>query len=140
MPGPKDDQRAIPNHTRLFRRINPEWIIYDENLGQHRPTSQNFQDSANGTPMSVFAENIAKLHGESVEGFLGGHWSGWYLVAVVAGNTRELGQDVYPDLANQPANDFFNSHAAVEGPKDRKVRSKLAKGYEWIVAPAKGDN
>lgn len=135
MSGLKDDQNAIPNDTRLFRRINPEWIVYDKNVGRFRPTSQNFQDSANGTPMSVFAENIAKLHGESAEGFLRGHWSSWYLVAVIAGRMRELSQDVYPDLGNQPADDFFHSHAAVEGPKDHKTRSKLAKDHEWIVVP-----
>jgi hypothetical protein len=136
MAGRRDDPLAIPDDTRLLRRIDPAQIVYDANLKERRPTSQNFQDSQDGTPMSVFAENIARMAGESPADFLKGEWSGFYLAAVTAGWMRECGQEVYPDPDNQEPDDRFESHSAVRGPKDKqKLRSKLAKGYEWVIAP-----
>jgi hypothetical protein len=135
MPEPNDDPIAIPDQTRLYRRINPEWTVYDRNLGEWRPTSQNFQDSQDGTPMSVYAENIAITCGESPQDFLRGRWSEWHLAAVTAGRMRLLHQSVYCDPANQDPDDFHPSHAAVRGPKDGKMRPKLGREYEWIVPP-----
>ncbi len=54
-----DDPVGIPNGTRLFRRIDPTKIVYDKDRKERRPTSQNFPNSRDGTPMSVFAENVA---------------------------------------------------------------------------------
>jgi hypothetical protein len=136
MAGRRDDPLAIPDETRLFRRIDPNWIVYDANRKERRPSSQNFQDSQDGSPMSVFAENIAGAAGKVPTDFLKGEWSGFYLAAVTAGWMRQCDQDVYPDPENQEVDDRFESHAAVRGPKDKqKLRSKLAKGYEWVVAP-----
>jgi hypothetical protein len=136
MAGRMNDPFAIPNETRLFRRINPNWTTYDANRKERRPSSQNFQDSPDGTPMSVFAENIAQAAGELPPDFLTGQWSGFYLAAVTAGWMRECGQEVYPDPENQDAHDRFESHTAVRGPKDKqKLRSKLAKGCEWVIPP-----
>ena len=131
----QDDPMSIPDETRLFRRINPNWIVYDQNRKERRPTSQNFDDSLDGTPMSVYAENIAIANGNTPADFLKGHWSAWYLAAVHAGAMRQNGQRVYPDLLNQDAADYQPSHAAVAGPKDNKTRKKLANGYEWVIAP-----
>src|SRR5580692_7930379 len=105
MPDPNDDPIAIPNETRLYRRISPHWTVYDRNRGERRPTSQNFQDSQDGTPMSVYAENIASESNEHPDDFLKDRWSTWHLAAVNAGRMRKLNQDVYPDLANQDADD-----------------------------------
>jgi len=137
MPAPKDDPVGIPDETRLFRRIDPSWITPDKNRGEWRPTSQNFQDSKDGTPMSVFAENVANANGELPSAFVreGGLWAGWYLAAITAGWMRELGQAVYLDPANQDPNDIYQSHAAVEGPKDNKTRSKISSKYEWVIPP-----
>ena len=135
MPQPDDDPASIPDQTKLYRRINPHWTVFDRNRGERRPTSQNFQDSSDGTPMSVYAENLAVAHGESPSDFLRGRWTEWYLAAVTARRMRHLGQHVYPDPANQDADDFHPSHAAVRGLKDRNTRPKLAEEYEWIVAP-----
>ena len=89
-----------------------------------------------GTPMSVFAENIAQANGERPEDFLRGPWEGFYLAAVKAGSMRECGQEVFPDPDNQDPNDKFHSHSAVRGRKDKtKLRRKLAEGYEWVKAP-----
>lgn len=131
----QDDPLGIPDDTRLFRRIDPCQIVYDNNLKERRPTSQNFQDSKDGSPMSVFAENVAIASGEAPEGFLRGLWSGLYLAAVRACDMRKHGQVVFLDSANQDADDRYESHAAVSGRKDNKTRSKLARVYEWVIAP-----
>lgn len=131
----RDDRDAIPDDVRLFRRISPAMIVYDDNLHCWRPTSQNFQDSQDGTPMSVFAENVALVNNEPPEGFLRGRWSSWHLAAVQAGHMREHEQQVYLDPDNQDADDRFASHAAVAGAKPNKVRKKLAERWEWVIPP-----
>jgi hypothetical protein len=85
--------------------------------------------------MSVFAENIAIMHGEATADFLRGIWSSWYLAAVPAQWMRENGQKVYLDPDNQDPEDFHPSHTSVEGPKDAKMRPRLAQKYEWITPP-----
>src|SRR5215470_3074028 len=131
-----DDPVGIPSGTRLLRRINPEWVVYDRNDKQLRPTSQNFQDSKDGTPMSVFAENIAFEHGETPESFLKGRWAAWHLAAVPVDWMRQNGQIVYLDPDNQDPDDRHYSHAAVQGHKDPKTRRKLGEKYEWVVPPS----
>jgi len=133
---PDDDPSAIPNEVRLFRRISPAMIVYDGNQDRWRATSQNFQDSKDGTPMSVFAENIADEHGELPAHFLLGRWSDWGLAAVVAGHMRELGQRVYPDPHNQDAEDRFESHSAVAGNKKaQNIRKRMSDRAELIIVP-----
>lgn len=89
--------------------------------------------------MSVFAENIAIASGEEPSDFLRGVWSGWYLAAVPVDGMRRHGQKVYPDPGNQDPNDYFVSHSAVEGPKDKKTRPRLAEEYQWVVPPPNRD-
>lgn len=134
MPDHKDDPDAIPDDTRLFRRVNPHFLTFDHNLGKWRPTSQAFIDPSDGSPMSVFAENIAQTYNEKPADFLRGHWSCWLLAAIQAGAARTLGMEVYPDPENQDSAEDFKSHSSVRGDK-RKVKQKLAQKAEWIVAP-----
>jgi hypothetical protein len=136
MSNDKDDRTTIPDGVRLFRRIDPNKIVFDYNRGEWRPTSQNFQNTRGETSMSVFAENIAELSGEQPADFLRGRWSLYLLAAVRAGDMRMHGQKVYLDLANQDPDDFHPSHAAVDGPKESKLRQKLAENYEWVVPPS----
>lgn len=135
MPGNKDDPTSIPHAVRLFRRIDPNKIVFDYDRGEWRPTSQNFQNSKDEPSMSVFAENVADAHDEKPTDFLRGRWSRHYLAAVLAGDMRKFGQQVYLDPDNQDADDNHPSHAAVEGAKDSKIRPKLAQNYEWVIPP-----
>jgi hypothetical protein len=131
-----DDAEKIPAETRLMRRVNPLWVVWDSNSKQLRPTSQNYQDSNDGTPMSVYAENIAREQNETIpDDFLRGRSAAWHLVAVTAGDMRKNKQVVRLETANQDDDDRHPSHAVVEGPKDGKMRSKLGANYEWIKAP-----
>jgi hypothetical protein len=134
MRGRNDDPVTIPDGTRLFRRIDPNKIVYDKDRKEWQPTSQNFQNSKDGT-MSVFAENVAIAHKETPTDFLRGRWSVWYLAAVPAAWMRKHDQKVYLDQDNQDPEDEHASHAAVDGPKDAKMRPKLAEKYEWIMPP-----
>jgi len=129
-----DDPVTIPNEVRLFRRIHPEMVVFDDNRNHLRPTSQNFQDSRDGTPMSVFAENLAHAHGELPSDFLQGRWSEWGLAAVMAGRMRELGQRVYSDSHNQDEHERFESHSAVAGSK-KKVMKQMSATAEWVITP-----
>src|SRR6266852_3074722 len=122
MGGRNDDPSGIPDGTRLFRRIDPNQVVYDANKGEPRPTSKNFQNSKDDDSMSVFAENVATAHGERPIDFLRGRWSGWYLVALTAGGMRGCGQIVFLDPANQDPDERYFSHAAVCGSKDHKTR------------------
>lgn len=135
MSSSKDDPIAIPDKVRLFRRIDPNKVVFDYNRGEWRPTSQNFQNTKGETSMSVFAENVAKAHNEHTADFLRGRWSYHFLAAVRAGDMRKYGQQVYLDVGNQDPEDIHPSHAAVDGPKDSKLRPKLAENYEWVIAP-----
>jgi hypothetical protein len=135
MPQQGDDPVAVPNETRLFRRVPPTWITYDKNRGEWRPTSQSFQNSDDDKTMSAFAENLALANGESPSDFLRERWSEFLLVAVTAGWMRKCGQDVYPDPYNQDPGESFASHVAVRGTKDSKIRPKLGREYEWVIAP-----
>lgn len=135
MPERMDDPLGIPNETRLFRRIAPSQIVWDDNRKEWRPVSQNFNDSQDRTPMSVFAENIALANGEQPLDFLRGLWETFYLASVTAGWMRECDQEVYPDPDNQLLDDYFHSHSAVRGPKGTKVRKKLAERYGWVIPP-----
>lgn len=102
---------------------------------ERRRTSQNLQDSKDGTPMAVFAENVAVEYGGNPADFFQGLRSGWYLAAVPAGWMRQHNQEVYLESKNQEPGDHHPSHAAVAGPKDNKVRPRLAEKYEWVVQP-----
>src|SRR5277367_3212675 len=107
--------------------------------GQNRPLRvarvNYFQNSKDEIAMSVFAENIAQAHGEIPSDILKGRWSGWYLAAVPTEWMRQHNQKVYLDPDNQDSDDYHPSHAAVDGPKDAKMRPKLAAKYEWVVPP-----
>ena len=132
---PDDDPTSIPNGTRLFRRINPAFVVWDKIRGERRPTSQNFRNSQEQEKMSVFAENIAAPHNETPRGFLSGRFSEWFLVALPAEWMRENAQKVYPDPDDQEPAERYESHSAVEGAKKERTRVKLGEKYEWVVAP-----
>lgn len=122
---PYQDDLTISDDTTLWRRIPPAWVVYDENQGRSRPSSQAFQDDRNEEPMSVYLADECDGHDEA----LAGH-EGFFLVSVTAEQVRSLGQGIARDpLPDAP------SHCLVFGKKTKKVRSSLAKRADWVVAP-----
>jgi hypothetical protein len=126
---PTDDPSILDEH-RLIRRIHPSWIIYDDNLKIHRPTSQAFQNSKGDEAMSVFLEPVFLESGRQLKVLLAG-WPEHSLAAVTAGCARACDQGVLRDpLADEP------SHSLVVGQKTTNTRKRLAQCFEaWLGAP-----
>lgn len=121
------DDQSVPGDTELWRRI-PNWpnrVVYDENLGRVRPSSANFDDHPNGTPMSVAIADGIVTHQE----VLRDHPS-FYLVGFTVGQIRDVGLGILRrPLVDQPW------HGEVTGRKSASVKSRLARQSFWIIAP-----
>ena len=123
------DDPTIGNEVRLFRRIHPQWIVRDENLKCFRPSSQAFNDSQDGSPMSVNREDILQQENKPPAELLAGLYE-WGLAALRTGTMRENGQGIAADpTPDEP------SHALVFGPKPTKARKRIAKTAEWVIQP-----
>jgi hypothetical protein len=124
------DDDTILNEAELYRRVPPQWLVRDENLGTVRPSSQAFQDSPNGSPMSVTLADVLSAAGREPSSVLSGH-QGFGLVAITAGLARECQQGIMRDpTEEEPA------HALVFGKKTGGVKSKFAKQSRWVVEPS----
>ena len=119
---------SISDEADLWRRISPEWIILDENLGRQRVTSKAFQN-LEGDNLSVLLEQIVRETGRTADDVLK-NLSGYSLAAVTAGQARALGQGVVrapePD---EPA------HCHMVGKKGKGARKKLASAARWVIPP-----
>lgn len=125
------DDPTIGDAAPLWRRIpiDPNHLIFDENLGRIRPSSAAFDDHPNGTPMSVVLGEEVLTAGRQPESVLIGH-DDYCLASFTAGLARSLKQGVRRSpLSEEPA------HAEVFGGKTKKVRKTLAVGSTWIIAP-----
>jgi hypothetical protein len=128
MPQYQDDL-SIADDAELWRRIPADWVVWDGNLRQMRPTSQAFCNHPNGTPMSVALAHILAQCGTGPDEVLAGH-SGFALASLTTGLARECGQMVARDpLPDEPA------HALVVGEKTHSVRKRFASKCRWIVPP-----
>jgi hypothetical protein len=125
-----DDDPSIADETRLFRRINPHWIVFDKNRVCVAQVLKTFNDSQDGSSMSVFIEDILASSGLQAADLLRDEWAQHFVAAITAGWARQCGQGVRrTPTSTEPA------HADVRGNKPANVRKKLAGPAEWIVAP-----
>lgn len=126
MAGPKyTDDQTIQNDDELWRRVPPWWLVSDEMLSQPRISSAAFDDSPNGSPMSVVLANESR----GPESVLEGH-KGFALVSITAGLARECSQGVAREpLREEPA------HAVVFGKKTKAVQRRFAQEANWVVPP-----
>jgi hypothetical protein len=122
------DDPAIADDVDLWRRILPQWVVKDENTGELRPSSAAFDDSPDGSPMSVVIEKIAMAQQISPAKVLNGY-VGYGLCAFTAGLARalELSIATRPEVHGEPA------HGFVVGKKTRSVRKKLSKASRWVI-------
>ncbi len=125
MPNDAVDDATIAEDATLWRRVPPDWVIFDPNLGRKRPTSQAFEDSR-GSPMSAFlAQECAET-----SNLLAGH-PGFLVVSLTARMAREVGLKIVRDpLAAGP-----RGHVLVVGKKTGKIRDTLAKSCNWVTSP-----
>ena len=100
------DDASIENHYRLLRRIPIEFnlfIVWDNNIGDWKMSSQAFRDHPSGTPMSVHVKEILQDNGLAADSVLAGH-EGFALAYFTAGAARNLAQAIVKDPKNgQPA-------------------------------------
>ena len=126
------DDPTIQDDASLWRRVPPWHLVHDENLGVTRPTSAAFEDSPDGTPMSVLLAQVVADTGRGPQDAVSGY-SGFALASITAGLSRSCKQGV----AREPLTEE-RAHAVVFGPKPQSVRRKLAKGADWIIPPSGG--
>ncbi|MBE3134204.1 MAG: hypothetical protein IMZ55_12065 [Acidobacteria bacterium] len=128
MPQYQDDL-SIADDAELWRRIPPNWWVWNDNLHQMRPTSQAFGNHPNGTPMSVVLAHLLEQRGAGPSDVLAGH-AGFALASLTAGLARQCNQLVARDpLPDEPA------HALVAGKKTGSVRRRFATECRWVVPP-----
>jgi hypothetical protein len=118
---PDVDDGSIADDGDLLRRIRPDQIVDDKNLGARRPSSAAFKDPA----MSVDAEPILHQHDLDWTFSLRNH-AGYSLVRFGAGAVRAMGLAVVhkPEQHN-PA------HAEVIGKKTQSIAKHLVAASTW---------
>jgi hypothetical protein len=118
-----DDDPTITPETLLFRRVHPSQLIWDENEGRLRPTSNAFKDPE----MSVsLGDELDRLGEPPV-------WClrvdpDHHLASITAELAREKEQVVYRDpLESHPRYGDDPTHGIVEGRKKGARSSEFAK-------------
>jgi hypothetical protein len=122
MPGGLDDDPAILNDTRLWRRIAPwQWIQADDVPSGFRPTSEIFSDPdlsvviADECPIEIFLHNL----------------DGFGIAECTAGDVRDCGWGII-----RKPDDKLPGHCHVTGKNKRqKLRGKLAKKCRIVREP-----
>ena len=126
---PYIDDPTIRNGETLWRRIFPGWIVPDDNEVGWRVSSAAFDDSPDGSPMSVLLADVVEATNRTADDVLTG-FEGYGLTVLVAGFVRSLKQGIArtPE-PHEPA------HASVFGSKTPKVKRALARASTWVHLP-----
>ena len=130
MPGPSlEDDHTITDAAALWRRVHPSWIVRDDNAGGLRVSSAAFDDSRDGSPLSVLlAEVIAQTQRTKQDVMAG--YERYALAAITAQTARACGQGI----ARTPEPDE-PAHASVFGQKTQSNKRKMAKAATWVIEP-----
>ena len=121
----KDDP-TILGDERLFRRIPPTWVHWDEH-GNPTVSSAAFKDSE----LSICLESVMARAGRGPADAIRGRAPGFGLAAITAAHARSLDQAVARDPLPEEA-----AHGIVYGPKKRgRVSNKLCDGAHWVEIP-----
>jgi hypothetical protein len=121
---PETDDGSIPDDAGLLRRVHPQLVFHDKNLGRLRPMKGAFLDKE----MSVDAEPILHHHGLDLTFSLRNH-PGFSLARFRAGEARAKGLSVVhkPKPDDQPDNP---AHTIVTGTTEAIARH-LAVACDW---------
>jgi hypothetical protein len=123
------DDQTIENGAELWRRIHPSWCVKDDNQGITRVSSAAFDDSEDGTPLSVLLASLVIESGRDPVDVLE-DFASYSLASITAGLARSCGQRVM-----KTPEPYEAAHASVIGPKTKSIRRALARGAIWVVAP-----
>jgi len=120
---PDLDDRSIADDVGLLRRIRPDQVVHDKNMGQERPSSAAFKDPH----MSVDAESILSANGLDWK-FSLRNTPGYSLVRFAAGaaRLRQLAV-VHKPEADNPA------HTEVVGKKTQAIANHLVQESSWVL-------
>jgi hypothetical protein len=125
---PVGDDLTIGGEAQLWRRVHPDWIVFDANVGRARLSSQAFQNLVDDK-LSVLLEEIVRAGGRTPLDVLA-QYSGYCLASFSVGFARQYQQIVVrapePD---EPA------HCHLIGKKNKSVQRALAKQAEWVIPP-----
>jgi hypothetical protein len=123
-----DDLSILSDHL-LWRRINPQWVVQDDNIGGVRPSSAAFENSPDGTPMSVVLGTEVLRDGGKPSDLLAGH-AGYSVAALTAVQVREKQQGI----AREPTQ-TDPKHALVFGTKTKSIKRAFSKLATWVIPP-----
>ena len=107
----------------------PDKVVYDANLGKHRPSSNAFTDNLrDGTPMSVWEASVVIDPRKLLEGY-----PGWSVAAFKIADARNLGLHVIQTPQHGAG------HCEVIGKKTKGIQSSLAKASTFVEIVAEDD-
>lgn len=86
---PYFDDAGISDSVDLWRRLIPAWIVPDDNTGGVRISSAAFDDSRDGTPMSVLLADVVAQTRRTPEDVLAA-FDGYGLAAITAGSALRV--------------------------------------------------
>jgi hypothetical protein len=127
---PRTDDLLILDSEWLLRRVNPNWIVFDNNLGRCRPSTQCFK----GQDLSVYRESLLTNSTDILEE----KHPGWGLIKFTTGLARQLKQLVVPDAEIDPmwpGDPCIHAHALVCGKKPGSTCDEFARNSQWIRMP-----
>jgi len=118
---------SVTENDVLWRRIPPYHVVFEENDNAYRVAKDSFNDSPNGTPMSVFVASQCKNPRLALEG----HDDFGLVSLSVSFVIRECHLQVEP----APKPSLPPGHAYVIGKKTDSVRKKLRRHCTWEIEP-----
>jgi hypothetical protein len=116
------DDGAIADDVDLLRRIHPDQVVHDANLGERRPSTGAFKDPE----LSVDAESILTAEGLDWR-FSLRNWSGYSLAKFPTKSAREKQLPVIhrPEADNK-------AHTEVHGKKTQGIAKHLRAASSWV--------
>jgi hypothetical protein len=127
---PLSDDPTIAPSAQLWRRLHPSWVVPDENAGQPRISSAAFDDSRDGSPLSVLIADVVADSGRLIHDVLA-PFPGYGIAAMTAADARAARQGV----ARTPEPDE-PAHGSVFGPKTGATKKAMARAARLLVRPA----
>lgn len=129
---------AIKDTDDVWRRIPPDQVVTDAKVpGGMRPSTAAFNNSSDGSPMSVVVEPVAIVNGLGPGDAIAGKAPGMALVGLETGTLRGDNQLVFhsPDTTTVPPEPCAFAHGSVDGRKPKSVRNRWSLASRWVVPP-----
>lgn len=119
--GGLEDDATIADDAVLWRRIHPDRVVLDENLGRQRPSSAEFRDKE----LSVILADPGREPASVLV-----NYPDRFLASIKAGEARKHSlRIVRAPTSEEPA------HCHILGEKPRRIGAALAEAAVWVVPP-----